>query len=118
LIKFIIYNTYQISIQNENSKSNRFIIIYNIILRGINSDFIKYYNIMFIFSGKSLNIIIISFFVYLFVNLAENLIHYNIGKFSDKETKLELPSKKDWVKIVVVMLFFALLQGLLTYYFI
>lgn len=73
---------------------------------------------MFIVSGKSLHIIIISFFVYLFVNLAENLIHYNIGKFSNKETKLELPSKNDWVKIAVVMLFFALLQGLLTYYFI
>jgi hypothetical protein len=44
-------------------------------------------------------------------------IHYNIGKFSDKETKLVLPSKKDWTKIVMVMLIFALLQGLLTYYF-
>ena len=72
---------------------------------------------MFIISGKSLHIIIISFLVYIFVNLAENLIHYNIGKFSNKETKLDLPSKKDWIKIVIVMLFFALLQGLLTFYF-
>jgi len=73
---------------------------------------------MFIISGKSIHIIIISFFVYLFVNLAENLIHYNIGKFSNKETKFDIPSKNDWIKIVVVMVFFALLQGLLTYYFV
>ena len=58
--------------------------------------------IMFILSGK-VHIIVISFFVYLAVNLAENLIHYNIGKFSNKETKFDIPSKKDWFKIVVVM---------------
>ena len=72
---------------------------------------------MFIISGK-FHIIIISFFVYIFVNLLENLIHYNIGKFSNKETKFDIPSKKDWNKIVVVMCIFALLQGLLTYYFV
>ena len=72
---------------------------------------------MFIISGKY-HIIVISFFVYLFVNLMENLIHYNIGKFSNKETKLDIPSKKDWIKILLVMCIFALIQGLLTYYFI
>jgi hypothetical protein len=72
---------------------------------------------MFIVSGAK-HIIIISFLVYIFVNLTENLIHYNIGKFSNKETKLVLPSKKDWIKIVTVMIIFALLQGLLTYYFV
>lgn len=72
---------------------------------------------MFIISGASFHIIVISFFVYLFVNFFENLIHYNIGRFSNKETKFELPSKKDWIKIVVVMCTFALIQGLLTYYF-
>jgi hypothetical protein len=76
-----------------------------------------YYYIMYFNSGKNFFIFVISFFVYLFVNLFENLIHYNIGKFSNKKTKLELPSKKDWIKIVVVMCVFALLQGLLTYYF-
>lgn len=72
---------------------------------------------MYIISGK-FHIIVISFFVYLFLNLIENLIHYNIGKFSNKETKIDLPSKKDWFKIVVVMCVFALLQGLITYYFV
>ena len=71
---------------------------------------------MYILSGN-LHIIVISFFVYIFVNLFENMIHYNIGKFSNKETKLELPTQKDFVKIVVVMCIFALLQGLLTNYF-
>ena len=72
---------------------------------------------MYIISGASLHIIAISFFVYIFVNLFENMIHYNIGKFSNKETKLELPTKKDFIKIVVVMCIFALLQGVLTSYF-
>ena len=72
---------------------------------------------MYILSGASFHIIAISFFVYLFVNFFENLIHYNIGKFSNQDTKLELPSPKDFLKIVVVMCVFALLQGVLTSYF-
>jgi hypothetical protein len=72
---------------------------------------------MFFFSGTSLNIITVSFFVYIVVNLFENMIHYNIGRFSNKETKLALPSKLDWVKIIAVTCIFALVQGLLTYYF-
>ena len=65
----------------------------------------------------STRIVIVSFFVYLFVNLFENLIHYNIGKFSNKETHFEIPSEKDWLKIVVVMITFALIQGLMTCFF-
>ena len=72
---------------------------------------------MYIISSKNFHIIVISFFVYLFVNFFENIIHYNIGKFSNKETKIELPSKKDIIKIVIVMCVFALLQGLLMSYF-
>lgn len=45
------------------------------------------------------------------------MIHYNIGRFSNKETKLELPTKKDFIKIIGVMCIFALIQGLLTSYF-
>lgn len=71
---------------------------------------------MYILSGASFHIAI-SFFVYLFVNLFENLIHYNIGKFSNQETKLEMPTPKDFGKIVLVMCVFALIQGLLTSYF-
>jgi hypothetical protein len=72
---------------------------------------------MYILSGARFHIIAISFFVYIFVNFFENMIHYNIGRFSNKETQLELPSKNDLIKIVIVMCLFALLQGLLTSYF-
>jgi len=72
---------------------------------------------MYIMSSASFHIIAISFVVYLFVNFFENLIHYNIGKFSNKATHFELPSKNDLIKIVLVMCIFALLQGLLTSFF-
>ena len=72
---------------------------------------------MYVLSGTSFHILVISFFVYIFVNLFENMIHYNIGKYSNKETKLELPSKQDFIKIVFVMTVFAVLQGVLTVYF-
>lgn len=72
---------------------------------------------MYIISGASFHIIAISFLVYIFVNLFENMIHYNIGRFSNKKTKFELPNREDFIKIVLVMCVFALLQGLLTNYF-
>jgi len=72
---------------------------------------------MYILSGASFHIIATSFFVYIFVNFFENMIHYNIGRFSNQETKIELPSKYDLIKIVIVMCLFALLQGVLTSYF-
>jgi hypothetical protein len=68
-------------------------------------------------SKSSIHLIIVSFTVYLFVNLFENIIHYNIGKFSDRETQIDIPTRKDWIKIIVVMCTFALIQGLLTYVF-
>lgn len=72
---------------------------------------------MYIISGPNIHLITVSFFVYLVVNLFENLIHYNIGRFSNHDTKFEMPTKKDFLKIIVVMFVFALLQGLLTYWF-
>ena len=68
-------------------------------------------------SKSSMHLITVSFLVYLFVNLFENIIHYNIGKFSDHETKIDIPTRKDWFKIIIVMCTFALIQGLLTYVF-
>lgn len=72
---------------------------------------------MYILSGAGFHIIVISFFVYLFVNLFENMIHYNIGRFSNQETNFDFPSQKDFIKIAIVMCVFALIQGLLTSYF-
>jgi len=59
----------------------------------------------------------ISFLVYLVINLAENLIHYNIGKHSNTFVHIDAPTPVDWVKIIVVMFTFAVLQGTLTCYF-
>ena len=72
---------------------------------------------MYISSGPNIHLIVVSFCVYIVVNLFENLIHYNIGRFSNRETKLEFPTESDLMKIVIVMIIFALLQGLLTYWF-
>lgn len=69
---------------------------------------------------SSSKIVFVSFFVYLFVNLFENLIHYNIGKFSNTEIDMSkdlVPNKRDWTKIIIVMVIFAAIQGLLTCFF-
>ena len=62
----------------------------------------------------NVRLLLVSFGVYLFVNMFENLIHYNIGRHSTGEIQFEVPTKKDWIKIVFVMFFFAFLQGILT----
>ena len=67
-----------------------------------------------LFNSSNVHIIYASFMAYIFVNLFENLIHYNIGRFSNKDVKFELPTKKDWLKIISVMVIFAIIQGLLT----
>lgn len=75
---------------------------------------------MYYISAKNVHLMVVSFVVYLFVNLFENLIHYNIGRLSkngEKHTKIKFPSKDDLLRIVIVMLIFAGLQGLLTYWF-
>jgi hypothetical protein len=75
------------------------------------------YYIMFLNINKpGIHIIIAASFVYIFVNIFENVIHYNIGKFSNREINFEFPSSDDWVKIIVVMCMFAILQGILTYF--
>ena len=61
-----------------------------------------------------MNLFIVSFSVYLILNVAENWIHYNIGKYHDRIPRLDIPSESDGVKILVVMLLFAGLQGILT----
>ena len=72
---------------------------------------------MYIIKNKKIHLIFISFCVFIFINLIENLIHYNIGRNHDNELIINSPSKKDWIKIIITMIIFALLQGFLTYYF-
>ena len=66
--------------------------------------------------NKKIHIFIISFLVYIFVNIFENYIHYNIGRQHDTEgVKLYSPNKIDWFKIVAIMIIFACIQGIMTY---
>jgi hypothetical protein len=70
-----------------------------------------------LFKTKQYQLLAISFFVFIVVNLFENLIHYNIGRNSDSTLKFETPTTTDWWRIIIVMLIFATLQGTLTCYF-
>jgi hypothetical protein len=65
--------------------------------------------------NKKIHIFIISFLVFIFLNVAENFIHYNIGRHTGEVTVLSLPTKSDWLKIIIVMVVFAFLQGWFTY---
>ena len=62
------------------------------------------------------HIFLISFIVFAILNIIENIIHYNIGKTSNKKLEITNPSKEDWEKILITMFIFALLQGALTLY--
>ena len=54
----------------------------------------------------------LSFIVFLILNIIENLINYNIGIHSDdNKFKIKMPTKRDWIRIVITMLVFAFLQG-------
>ena len=68
--------------------------------------------------NKSTHIVIISFIVFIILNIMENYIHYNIGRNRNIEgIKLSNPSFKDWIKIIITMIIFGVLQGSLTAYF-
>lgn len=63
----------------------------------------------------------ISSIVFIFINAIENIIHFSIGRdIHDKEKltniKFILPNKYDVIKIIIVMIIFALLQGFFTNY--
>lgn len=72
---------------------------------------------IYIFKDKIL--IFASFFVFLFLNILENLIQFTIGRNPGSEKIIDIvkPTKKDWIKIIIVTLIFALLQGILTSFF-
>ena len=68
--------------------------------------------------NKNIHIVIISFIIFIILNIIENYIHYNIGRNRHVEgIKLSNPSFKDWFKIIITMIIFGFLQGSLTAYF-
>ncbi len=63
-------------------------------------------------------IFIISFVVFIFLNIIENLLHFTNGrKENDKIFQFTIPKKRDMIKIVIIMVIFALLQGGITAFF-
>jgi hypothetical protein len=73
---------------------------------------------MYILTPENYHLIFVSISVYMLVNLFENIFYYSIGRHSNQEgIKLEMPTVKDWIKIILITLIFAILQGYLTYLF-
>jgi hypothetical protein len=73
---------------------------------------------MYILTPESYHLIFVSIVVYMLVNMFENIFYYSIGRHTDEEgIKLEMPSRKDWGKIILLTLMFAIFQGYLTYLF-
>jgi len=71
------------------------------------------------YNDKPIHILIISMLVFIVLNIIENIIHYNNGKYNDNDKQnisvfFNLPSLKDFSIIVIVMLVFAFFQGFLT----
>lgn len=68
------------------------------------------------YKTKKFHIFVVSFLVFVVLNVIENYVHYNIGRHRETESiQLSAPSKKDWTKILLVMTVFAFLQGGFTY---
>lgn len=68
--------------------------------------------------SKGITLVIISMLVFGVLNLVENIIHYSIGRsYASEGFIFNLPSWKDFVKIIIVMIVFGLAQGLITEYF-
>ena len=65
---------------------------------------------------KGLHLVIVSFMVFIILNIIENYIHYNIGRNRDSQyIELSMPSTDDWLKIIIIMICFATLQAYFTY---
>lgn len=59
-------------------------------------------------------IFVAGFVSFIFLNFIENIIHYSIGRSHNQEYKFTFPSNNDLVRLCVIMIIFAVLQGLLT----
>lgn len=76
------------------------------------------------FNPGTIHVFVFSFFIFIVLNVIENVIHYNIGKFHNGKNggvmtgyHFTNPSRNDWVRIIVIMIVFAFLQGVFASYF-
>ncbi len=61
------------------------------------------------------HLFITSFIIFILLNTIENVIHYSIGRESNqKSIHITSPTKIDWIRIIIIMIIFAILQALLT----
>ena len=67
-------------------------------------------------------VIIISMLVFIVLNIIENVIHFNMGKYSGTEMNLkkifEVPNFTDFIEICIIIIIFAFAQGVITNWFI
>lgn len=69
------------------------------------------------------HLILISMGVFLALNMFENIIHFSIGRnIKEKDNAnigvIEIPEYYDIIKIIFIMVVFAFLQAIFTYYFV
>jgi hypothetical protein len=68
------------------------------------------------------HLIIISMAVFLALNMFENIIHFSIGRnIKERDNPnivIEFPEYYDIIKIIIIMVIFAFLQAIFTYYFV
>jgi hypothetical protein len=68
------------------------------------------------------HLFIISMGIFLILNIFENIIHFSIGRNINEKNnaniKIELPEYYDIIKITFIMILFAFLQAIFTYYFV
>ncbi len=69
-------------------------------------------------NGDDKHLIFVTIIVYLIVNSVENIFYYSIGRHTGEDNiKLEIPGKKDLIKILIITIIFAIFQGYLTFLF-
>jgi hypothetical protein len=66
------------------------------------------------YKSSNYKIFISAVIVFIILNIIENYIHYNIGRHHDSQLEFKNPSSSDWIKIIITMIIFALLQGFFT----
>ena len=66
------------------------------------------------YKSSNYKIFISAVLVFIILNIIENYIHYNIGRHHDSQLEFKNPSFSDWMKIIITMIIFAILQGFFT----
>lgn len=55
-----------------------------------------------------------AFLSFILLNVFENIVHYSIGRSHKQKYKFVIPNMHDFARLSLVMLVFAVMQGVLT----